>query len=130
MNAFKFPFFITTIGEIFSDKPNSYTTTNFIFDKEKDKEINNLFQSLKSMTSKEDMLSQLRLKLITDMAEHLKCNKIFTAEVGTDLAIKFLSNMSLGRGNQLPLQVVRKSISRNNLIQFDLRFFFFFLGFL
>lgn len=106
VESFKFEFFIASLSESMTSSGNLYTLDNFVINKENDIKISQLFKSIKSITSKEDMIAQLRHNVFTYVAESLKCNKIFTAEIGNDLAVRLLSDISLGRGNQLPLQVV------------------------
>lgn len=67
--------------------------------------VSDLFNSISSYTAKEELLEKLRRKLLISAARSLGCCKIFTADNSTDLAIKILSNMALGRGAQLPLDV-------------------------
>ncbi|KAJ1524441.1 hypothetical protein ONE63_010938 [Megalurothrips usitatus] len=64
-------------------------------------ELNNLIANISSLTAKEDMLKQLRQQVLLRAAKELKCNKIFTAESSTDLAIHILTDVSLGRGAQM-----------------------------
>ena len=61
--------------------------------------------SLQSLTAKEDLLQILRNRLLLKIARQLKCTKIFTADTISHLAVKLLSNVSLGRGAQLPLDI-------------------------
>jgi len=49
----------------------------------------------------------LRNHLLLKIAKKLKCSKIFSADTAHHLAVKLLSNVSLGRGAQLPLDIVR-----------------------
>lgn len=43
------------------------------------------------------------------MAKQLNCRVVFTPEISVDVAVKMLSNLSLGRGSHLSLDVVRIS---------------------
>ncbi|XP_012261021.2 cytoplasmic tRNA 2-thiolation protein 2-A [Athalia rosae] len=70
-----------------------------------DAELINLFGAISNYTSKEELLHKLRQKLLISVARSLGCCKIFTADGATDLAIKILSNIALGRGAHLPLDV-------------------------
>lgn len=47
-----------------------------------------------------------RHKLLVQVAKVTGCGKVFTAESADDLAIKLFTNVSLGRGAQLPFDVV------------------------
>jgi cytoplasmic tRNA 2-thiolation protein 2 len=81
--------------------------TPHIIEDESDKKLQLIVNATCSLTSKEDLVEKLRSTLLLEIAKRLKCPKIFLADVETDLAIKLLSNISLGRGAQLPLDVVR-----------------------
>jgi hypothetical protein len=48
----------------------------------------------------------LRNQLLLKIATKLKCSKIFSADTAHHLAMKLLSNVALGRGAQLPLDIV------------------------
>ena len=67
--------------------------------------LKNIFATLPDYTSKIELLHKLRQKLIVSTARKLGCNKIFIADDSTSLAIAILSNVSLGRGAQLSLDV-------------------------
>ena len=67
--------------------------------------IQEIFDNLENDTAKDELLQQLRLKLLVSAARKLNCNKIFIADTSVDLAIKVLGNVSTGRGSQLPFNV-------------------------
>ncbi|XP_015121890.1 cytoplasmic tRNA 2-thiolation protein 2 [Diachasma alloeum] len=68
---------------------------------EKDKRLSEMWNGLVDETSKKDFQQKLRNKVMMMAAKSLKCQKIFLANDSTSLAIKILSNVSLGRGAQL-----------------------------
>lgn len=70
-----------------------------------DERLREIFSKLEDRTSKLELLRKLREKLIFEAARSLDCNKIFLANDSTSLAIDILSNVSLGRGAQLSLDV-------------------------
>lgn len=72
-----------------------------------DDSVINLFKQLQSLTAKEDLLLKLKQRLLVTVARKLNCNKLFTAEGQTSLAVKLLTSIALGRGEQLSLEVVR-----------------------
>lgn len=77
-----------------------------ILDNDKnDKQLIEFFNNLTSETSKEDLLKKLKFKVIVHAAKSLGCNKIFFADDSTSLSICILTNVSLGRGAQLSLDV-------------------------
>ncbi|XP_076235411.1 cytosolic thiouridylase subunit 2 [Calliopsis andreniformis] len=63
--------------------------------------IRDTFNKLQNDTAKDELLQQLRRKLIVSAARKLNCNKIFVADTALDLAIKVLGDVSTGRGSQL-----------------------------
>jgi len=48
-------------------------------------------------------------RAITKLAELLKCTRIMTAENEHKLSIRLLSNVALGRGSQISLDIVKKT---------------------
>ncbi|XP_036440318.1 cytoplasmic tRNA 2-thiolation protein 2 [Colossoma macropomum] len=63
--------------------------------------LERLFSSLKTLTAKEDMLQTLRQHLILHTARINGYSKVMMGDSCTRLAIKLLSNISLGRGAAL-----------------------------
>lgn len=47
-----------------------------------------------------------RRQLLIDAAKELRCKYVFTPELSVDIASQLLTNVSLGRGLHLPLDVV------------------------
>lgn len=70
-----------------------------------DETLKNIFDKIVDHTSKAELLNKLRQRLIFSSARKLGCTKIFVADDSTSLAVKILSNVSLGRGAQLSLDV-------------------------
>lgn len=83
-----------------------------------DTAIQEMFDRLKSDTSRDELLRQLRRKLLVSAAHRLNCNKIFVADTSVDLAIKVLGNVSTGRGSQLPFDVTFSDARRIDTILF------------
>ncbi|CAH0405392.1 unnamed protein product [Chilo suppressalis] len=54
-----------------------------------------------SSSTRNDYLAKIKRELFICYAKELQCNSIFTAETSTTLAIKLISNLSLGRGSQV-----------------------------
>ena len=65
-----------------------------------------LIEGCSSNSSKHDILYRLRIQLITKIADQLKFEKVFIADNSTTIAIKVLSNIAIGRGSQIPSDVV------------------------
>ncbi|XP_043463311.1 cytoplasmic tRNA 2-thiolation protein 2 [Leptopilina heterotoma] len=70
-----------------------------------EEETKNTFLKLSEQSAKNDLLVKLRTRLLIRAARHLNCNKIFTAETATSLSISILSNITMGRGAHLSLDV-------------------------
>ncbi|XP_046628098.1 cytoplasmic tRNA 2-thiolation protein 2 isoform X1 [Neodiprion virginianus] len=88
-----------------SSEPKIYPLDEEAEDLKGDSDVVDLFNAVSSYTSKEELLHKLRQKLLISVARSLGCCKVFTADGATDLAITILSNIALGRGAQLPLDV-------------------------
>ncbi|XP_029045713.1 cytoplasmic tRNA 2-thiolation protein 2-A [Osmia bicornis bicornis] len=67
--------------------------------------IQEIFNGLESDTARDELLRQLRRRLLVSAARSLNCNKVFLADTSVDLAVKVLGNISTGRGSQLPFDV-------------------------
>lgn len=67
--------------------------------------LQEMFYGLESDTARDELLRQLRRRLLVSAARSLNCNKVFLADTSVDLAVKVLGNISTGRGSQLPFDV-------------------------
>ncbi|XP_022161216.1 cytoplasmic tRNA 2-thiolation protein 2 isoform X1 [Myzus persicae] len=76
--------------------------------------LKNIFNNLSDLTLKEDMLMKLRKRAITKLADLLKCTRIMTAENEHKLSIRLLSNVALGRGSQISLDIGLAVNNKNN----------------
>lgn len=74
------------------------------------------FDNLENDTAKDELLQQLKRKLLVSAARELNCNKIFTADTSVDLAIKVFGNISTGRGYQLPFNVAFSDMRHTDVI--------------
>lgn len=63
------------------------------------------FDKLESDTARDELLRQLRRRLLASAARELDCNKILVADTSFDLAVKVLGDVSTGRGSQLVCNV-------------------------
>ncbi|XP_076754982.1 cytosolic thiouridylase subunit 2 [Xylocopa sonorina] len=70
-----------------------------------DTTLKKVFENLENDTARDELLKQLKRKLLISMARKLNCNKIFMADTSLDLAIKVLGDVSTGRGSQLSFNV-------------------------
>jgi len=67
--------------------------------------LQNVFNNILDLTLKEDMLMKLRKHAIIKLARLFKCTRILTAENEHKLSIRLLSNVALGRGSQIALDI-------------------------
>eukprot|EP00794_Sanderia_malayensis_P008978 gene8978-9936_t len=81
-----------------NEKDNSSTQASSI-------KIKDLFQSIKTLTAKQDLLNTLRVRLLLKYAKDNNFTKILVAETSTNLSMKLLSNIALGRGGSLPIEI-------------------------
>nr|XP_012218136.1 PREDICTED: cytoplasmic tRNA 2-thiolation protein 2 isoform X2 [Linepithema humile] len=68
---------------------------------ENDDQLYTILANLSDETSRTDLLSQLRRRLLLSAARKLNCNKVFIADSAMDIATKVLGDICLGRGAQL-----------------------------
>lgn len=70
-----------------------------------DVQLKNLFDSVKNLTAKEDLLFRLKQRLINFAAQRSSHTKIFIGSTGTRLAGQLLTAMAQGRGAQIADEV-------------------------
>ncbi|XP_069681595.1 cytoplasmic tRNA 2-thiolation protein 2-B [Periplaneta americana] len=102
------PLYIASLEDCTEDSDvRLYSCSDEVYDVHSKNEecMKKLMSSVHSLTAKEDLLQKIRNRLLLKIAKQLKCTKIFTAETANHLAVKILSNVSVGRGAQLPLDV-------------------------
>ncbi|KAJ9593306.1 hypothetical protein L9F63_015126, partial [Diploptera punctata] len=103
------PVYITSLEKSLFDLEETnyfrYDTDQDYVNEQKEQKLKDCFSSRHSLTTRENLLELLRNRLLLKVAKHLKCTKIFTADTMSHLAVKLLTNVSLGRGSQLPLDV-------------------------
>ncbi|XP_050427062.1 cytoplasmic tRNA 2-thiolation protein 2-A [Adelges cooleyi] len=72
---------------------------------EYDKKLKSLVNSIADLTLKQDILVKLRKHAIMKLAADLNCTRVMTAENEHMLSIRLLSNVALGRGSQIGLDI-------------------------
>ncbi|XP_057334441.1 cytoplasmic tRNA 2-thiolation protein 2 [Microplitis mediator] len=100
-----FPGYVTSLSECFNadSDVNVYKLDNY--NCEDNDDLNNLFDQLTNDTAKQDLLKKLRYRLIASAAKKLECGKVFLGDDATNLAVDILSNVAVGRGAQLAVDV-------------------------
>ncbi|XP_017879567.1 cytoplasmic tRNA 2-thiolation protein 2 [Ceratina calcarata] len=93
-----------SIAHIIYDKIHLIDTSE-INVTEEDEALRKIFKDLQNDTARDELLKQLRQKLLVSAAYTLECSKIFVADTSVDIAIKVLGDVSTGRGSQLPFNV-------------------------
>uniref|UniRef100_F6Q4L9 Cytoplasmic tRNA 2-thiolation protein 2 n=1 Tax=Ciona intestinalis TaxID=7719 RepID=F6Q4L9_CIOIN len=86
---------IFIIDQVFSTEDTDEKMTNA-------EKLEKLFNSITTLTSKQETLYRLRCYLLSRKAKELGYDHVFMGETSTRLAINILSNFSLGRGVHLP----------------------------
>ncbi|KAF6201615.1 hypothetical protein GE061_004008 [Apolygus lucorum] len=104
LNAYEFDKYYTALDSIFDDSPTVVPLDPHM-DLRENSRIQNLVAKTGTKTSVNDLLGKLRYNLLYLVAKKLGCNKLFLAETSDHLAIRIISNVALGRGAQLPLDV-------------------------
>uniref|UniRef100_A0A182K6R7 Cytoplasmic tRNA 2-thiolation protein 2 n=1 Tax=Anopheles christyi TaxID=43041 RepID=A0A182K6R7_9DIPT len=64
-----------------------------------------ILDAVRSVSSKQDLLEQVRKQTYRQIAQTLQCNYVFLSDIGIDLAKTLLSNVALGRGCSLAQDV-------------------------
>ncbi|XP_074865272.1 cytoplasmic tRNA 2-thiolation protein 2 isoform X3 [Carettochelys insculpta] len=80
-------------------------------------ELLRLFGSLKTLTAKEDLLQTLRTHLILHTARAQGYSKVMMGDSCTRLAVKLLTNLSLGRGASLAMDTALEKASIHRVIE-------------
>lgn len=65
----------------------------------------NSLKSIQNLTSQQDYIHCAKSNVIRRIAEQIECQYAFTSEIGSDLAIKLLTNVALGRGSSVAQDV-------------------------
>lgn len=107
IKSFGFPGYFISLSEIFSAdlKINKIDEVTYDHHQGPEDSLRNLFQALTNKTAKQELLKKLRLTLLASVARNLQCSKVFLADSATSLAVDILSNVAVGRGAQLSLDV-------------------------
>ncbi|XP_015584915.1 cytoplasmic tRNA 2-thiolation protein 2-A isoform X2 [Cephus cinctus] len=102
----EFQGYITSLDQSISEsEPNIHTMESLEICSHGDKMLTDLLNTLSNYTTKQELLHKLRQRLFVLVAKKLGCNKVFVGDNATDLAIRILSNISVGRGAHLPFDV-------------------------
>lgn len=96
----EFPFHLVKLEDIFSRSVQD--DTSCCKRSEKAEKLKSLFDAIPSVTEKEDLLKTLRNQLLLAVARKEGYSKVMVADCATRLSVRLLSNVSQGRGGDLP----------------------------
>lgn len=98
----KFPFHQLNLEDIFVSKKYPQDDAMSCKKFERPEKLRNLFDATLSMTAKEDLLRTLRGKLLLTTARNEGYSKVMLADCATRISVRLLSDISQGRGGDLP----------------------------
>lgn len=99
----RMPLFYTSVASC-SD-PVSLIDDNLRLVKTKNESLKSKLSSLQSLTCQQEYLHRLRVTAMSTAANQLQAEFVFTPEISLDLAKLLLTNISLGRGASVALDV-------------------------
>jgi len=106
LSKFGFSVHVTLLEDYNRESINIYSDKDDInFSESIATELQLNFDNMKEASSKEELLQQIRRSVLIRAAKGLGCQKVFTGENGTVLAIDLLAGVSSGAGVSLPYRV-------------------------
>ncbi|GLV32861.1 uncharacterized protein CBL_00432 [Carabus blaptoides fortunei] len=105
ISSYNFPGYVTSLHNFINDfnaEPKYYELNNNLI---VENLLSNANSKSRNRTQYDDVMEVSRRQLIIQMAKQLSCRVVFTPEISVDVAVKMLSNLSLGRGSHLSLDV-------------------------
>ncbi|XP_058462489.1 cytoplasmic tRNA 2-thiolation protein 2 [Malaya genurostris] len=99
LKQFNFPSYMTVLGGLECYSLNDGIALERFEDTQK--KLQKVLDGIKSITSKQDFLEQVRKQTYKTIAKKLECGYIFLSDIGIDLAKTLLSNVALGRGRSM-----------------------------
>ncbi|XP_053674511.1 cytoplasmic tRNA 2-thiolation protein 2 [Anopheles nili] len=102
-----FPAYYTVCGsskcvELPAEHDGMFSPIDFEQD---ERRLMDVLNAVRSVTSKQDLLEQVRKQTYRAIAKTLNCSYVFLSDIGIDLAKTLLSNVALGRGCSLSQDV-------------------------
>ena len=99
----EFPFHLVKLEDIFSrSAQDDASCCKKSETSEKGEKLKSLFDAMPSVTEKEDLLKILRNQLLLTVARKEGYSKVMVADCASRLSVRLLSNVSQGRGGDLP----------------------------
>ncbi|RZF42480.1 hypothetical protein LSTR_LSTR004399 [Laodelphax striatellus] len=107
LKDYNIPAYSTSVDMLFNNANNErisiFPISNSMV--EKCGVLEKILAEFKCPTARQDFLKRMRYKALREAAALLGCSKILTSETLVDTASNILSNISLGRGAQLPYDI-------------------------
>jgi len=101
-DKFEYPFYLVPVYKGFASEGNNACDES---DEKDRQEFIKAFESISSLTAQQDFLAIRRISLIINTAYRNQYKKIMFGDTSTSLSMKLLSNISLGRGSSIPLDI-------------------------
>jgi len=106
LGKFGFSVHVILLEDYNGERVNVYSDKDdIVFTEPLSSEMNKNFANIKESSSKQELLQQMRRSVLLEAARVLQCEKVFTGENGTVLAIELLSGVAGGAGVSLPYRV-------------------------
>nr|XP_022917633.1 cytoplasmic tRNA 2-thiolation protein 2 [Onthophagus taurus] len=106
VNHFNFKLYMVSFGDyIKTGQLTLFESWNTIKLSEDNNDIYEILKEKTKLTYQKEIFHIFERDLLIKSAKSLGCSFIFTTDLTADIAVNLLTNVSLGRGNQLPLDI-------------------------
>ncbi|KAK5644881.1 hypothetical protein RI129_006181 [Pyrocoelia pectoralis] len=107
VTRFHFPIFFINLSQYLVNKSNLSSilhekVDDMRIDENDSIKIKNVLKNNPNLTVQTEMVDIYENELLIKVAKHLGCKCIFTPDLGVDIASQLLTNVSLGRGENIP----------------------------
>ena len=100
--SFNYPLYISSISTFLEKELTIYSSTDY--KKGSEDAFPKILEQIPDASLRATFLKDVRSRILCNAAKVLSCNKIFSGECATSLAISLLSGVALGRGAQVANQ--------------------------
>ncbi|GJQ87359.1 hypothetical protein Trydic_g17405 [Trypoxylus dichotomus] len=107
VKEFNFPIYFTSFLEYVCHSNINLTTdyTQIRLNRNDSGEISKLYEKEISLTVQTELCKQYERRLLLESATRLGCQHVFTCDLAVDVASQILTNVSLGRGGHLEMDI-------------------------
>jgi len=106
LEKYGFSFHVALLEDYNEEEVRVYSDTDtIVFRDDLARDMQSSFDNIKEPSSKQELLQQMRRSVLLEAARVLECQKVFTGENGTVLAIELLAGVAGGAGVSLPYRV-------------------------